>query len=251
MYYLDAVHGKDGSEIYRVKSSFNLPLQKNRQGDFKIPDGETIHVCLTSDFFLEEADPWREEAWEIMRQRPGIRFWLQTKRIERVAALLPEDFEANFGHVAFCVTAENDARAKERLPQLMALPFREKHVMCAPLLSDIDLSPWLATGKIDGVLADGENYAGARPCHYEWVEHLYRQCAETDTPFAFVGTGNVFVKDGRRYEVPKAYQHVEALRSGLQYPPRTSVPEIQKKCAACRRKTTCNGCRHCGKCKKI
>ena len=25
--------------------------------------GEQIQVCMTSDFFLEEADPWRAEAW--------------------------------------------------------------------------------------------------------------------------------------------------------------------------------------------
>jgi hypothetical protein len=24
----------------------------------------------TSDFFMEEADAWRDEAWEIMKQRP-------------------------------------------------------------------------------------------------------------------------------------------------------------------------------------
>ena len=25
-----------------------------------------LWVCMTSDFFLEEADPWRPEAWDIL-----------------------------------------------------------------------------------------------------------------------------------------------------------------------------------------
>jgi len=44
-------------------------------------------------FFLEDADPWRDEAWEIMSQRPDVKFFLLTKRPERVADPLP----ANWG----------------------------------------------------------------------------------------------------------------------------------------------------------
>ena len=43
-----------------------------------------IRVCMTSDFFLEEADAWRDEAWSIMRQRPDVKFFLLTKRPQRV-----------------------------------------------------------------------------------------------------------------------------------------------------------------------
>ena len=27
---------------------------------------------MTSDFFLEQADPWRNDAWRIIRQRPDV-----------------------------------------------------------------------------------------------------------------------------------------------------------------------------------
>lgn len=36
MYYLDSERGKSGGEIYKVKTNFNLPLKKDRQGNYKI-----------------------------------------------------------------------------------------------------------------------------------------------------------------------------------------------------------------------
>lgn len=75
MYFLDSVRNRSGADIYRTKAGFRYPLQKNRNGLYKVQSGELIRVCMTSDFFLEEADEWREEAWEIMRQRPDVKFF--------------------------------------------------------------------------------------------------------------------------------------------------------------------------------
>ena len=47
---------------------------------------------MTSDFFLEEADPWRAEAWDIMHQRSDVVFFLLTKRPQRVRECLPRDW---------------------------------------------------------------------------------------------------------------------------------------------------------------
>lgn len=47
---------------------------------------------MSSDFFLEEADEWREEAWELMRERSDVKFFLLTKRPQRVKNCLPEDW---------------------------------------------------------------------------------------------------------------------------------------------------------------
>lgn len=43
-----------------------------------------MYVFRSSDFFLEEADAWRDEAWEIIRSRSDVRFFLLTKRPQRV-----------------------------------------------------------------------------------------------------------------------------------------------------------------------
>lgn len=54
-------------EYTAQKSGFNYPLQKDRKGNYKIQSGEMIRVCMTSDFFLEQADEWWHEAWNIVR----------------------------------------------------------------------------------------------------------------------------------------------------------------------------------------
>jgi len=54
---------------------------------------------MTSDFFLEEADEWRKEVWEIIKKRPDLKFWLQTKRAERVEECLPKDWGNGYPNV--------------------------------------------------------------------------------------------------------------------------------------------------------
>ena len=184
----------------------------------------------------------------MVRRRPDVCFWIQTKRIWNVESRLPADWGNGWDNVTLCVTAENQERADERVPELLRLPAARRAVMCAPILGAVELSPYLATGKISRVLADGENYDGRRPCRCEWIESLYHQCRRYGADFTFVGTGNVFIRDGKEYHICKAYQKIEALRSGLQIPPvNTDIP-IRKKCATCPRRHSCNGCRGCGRC---
>ena len=248
MFYQDSQRDRFGGDIYKVKTNFNLPLKKDRQGNYKIKSGESLRVCMTSDFFLEEADPWRDEVWDMIRQRSDVHFFLLTKRAHRIRACLPWDWLDGWEHVSLNVTAENQRRADERLPILLDIPAKHKGVMVAPFLGPVDLASYLATGQLEHVIADGENYEGARPLHYEWVKQLYDQCRQYQVPFTFFGTGDRFVKDGKEYHICKAYQHVQALRSGLQYPaPAQQVP-LQKRCATCARRETCNGCRWCGRC---
>ena len=56
---------------------------------------------MTSDFFLEEADPWRVEAWDIMRQRSDVVFFLLTKRPQRVRECLPPDWGSGWDNIFF------------------------------------------------------------------------------------------------------------------------------------------------------
>lgn len=248
MYYLDQQRDKDGSDIYKVKTNFNLPLKRDRSGNFKVKSGESLRVCMTSDFFLEEADEWRKDVWKMIRERNDVDFWLLTKRAGRIQECLPDDWGDGYENVSLNVTIENQKRADERLPILLSIPSRHKGAMAAPFLGPIDIERYLTTGQFERILADGENYEGARSLHYEWVKSLYEQCSRQSVPFSFLGVGNVFVKEGRTYHVCKAYQHVEALKSGLQYPAVPGEIKIQQKCAACPRRNTCNGCHWCGRC---
>lgn len=148
MYYLDRTRGKYGGEIYRT-GNLRYPLRRDRSGAYVVRPGELLRVCMTSDFFLAEADPWRPEAWEIIRQRPDVMFFLLTKRPERVRECLPPDWGEGWENVWFNVTCENQRRADERIPLLLSLPFRHKGIMCAPLIGPVRLADYLAEGQIE------------------------------------------------------------------------------------------------------
>lgn len=268
MYFLDGKRGIDTSRIYRTEN-FYLPVQRRRDGKFKLPSGMQLYVGLSTDFFLEEADEWRNEAWRIIRQRSDIIFRLLTKRAQRIRECLPMDWGKGYENVLLQVTAENQKRADERLPTLLEIPARHKGFMTAPFIGEIDAEQYLATAQIEEVLCGGENYDGARPCHYEWVKKLSDQCRKHDVTFDFIETGTTFVKDGKTYRIPdKRTQSLQAYRSGLSYEGkkmkfmlRKTEPEFfdmeeyqpffRRHCETCGGKMTCNGCSDCGNCDKV
>ena len=267
MYTLDARRGIDTSRVYRTQN-FDLPLARTRAGDWKIPAGVELFVGLSTDFFVEEADPWRPAAWDIIRCRPDVAFRLLTKRAHRIRECLPPDWGDGYENVMFQVTTENQARADERLPILLDIPAKHRGFMAAPLIGPVDAERHLATGLIEQVLCGGENYDGARPCHHEWVASLSAQCRRRDVQFDFIETGTVYVKDGKTYHLPdKRLQSRQAHRSGLSHPgrpiryrlrhpeptlfddpvPRHTFP-FRDTCANCGSRPTCNGCSGCGAC---
>ncbi|MBO5560771.1 MAG: DUF5131 family protein [Firmicutes bacterium] len=267
MYFLDRMRDMDGSQIFRTKTGFNYPLQKDRKGNYKIKSGEMIRVCMTSDFFLEEADKWRDEAWEIMRIRSDVIFFLLTKRPERVEKCLPRDWNDGWDNIFFNVTAENQRRADERIPILLDLPFRHKGVMCAPFIGPVSIRKYLETGQIEQVLCDGENYDGARPCNFDWVKLLRDECADNNITFVFCGTGRRFIKDGKLYKIEgNGLQSRQAYLSGMSYKGKPMQfdlydsmgypiideeryrPHFRERCADCGMRPICNGCSDCGKC---
>ena len=217
MYFLDKSRNLNGSDIYKVKTNFNLPLKKDRQGNYKIKSGEIIRVCMTSDFFLEEADNWRNEVWDIIKERQDVLFFLLTKRIDRVSYCLPKNWGGGWNNVWLNTTAENQKRADERIPVLLNLPFKYKGIVAAPFIEEIDISNYLKTHKINSVIVGGENYDGARPCNYSWVENLYIQCKNENVNFNFFETGTKFIKDNKLYTLPHKIQQYQALKSGLKF----------------------------------
>ena len=126
VYYLDRLHKKDASLITKSKTNFDLPLKKNKKGEYKIPDGTELATCFTSDFFLEEADLWRDEAWQIIKARPKVTFLICTKRIERFRKCIPKDWHQGYDNVIIAVTCENQAMADKRVPILLNIPAKKK-----------------------------------------------------------------------------------------------------------------------------
>lgn len=267
MYYLDRMRGRSGSEIYKTKAGFRYPVQKDRQGNYKVKSGEMIRICMTSDFFLEEADRWREEAWNIMRERRDVKFFLLTKRPQRVKECLPYDWGNGWENIFLNVSCENQRRAEERIPILLDLPFKHKGIMCAPMIGSIHIGQYLRDGQIEQVICGGENYDGARPCDFDWVKALQKECVDHDITFCFIETGTVFVKDGKTYHLPnKQIQSQMAYKSGMNYQGKPItfqlcdawgypipeeqlyVPHYGRRCEMCGSRLICNGCSDCGKC---
>ena len=58
MYFLDSKRGLDTSNVFRTEN-FTMPIQRRRDGQFKLVSGMTLYVGLSTDFFVEEADQWR------------------------------------------------------------------------------------------------------------------------------------------------------------------------------------------------
>lgn len=268
MYFLDRKRGIDTANVFRTEN-FDLPLRKDRYGRFKIEPGMQLFVGLSTDFFVEEADAWRDEAWNIIRRRPDVVFRLLTKRANRIKQCLPADWGDGYENVLLQVTTENQKRADERLSILLNIPARHKGFMAAPLVGAVDVQRYLATKQFEEVLCGGENYDGARPCHYEWVKQLSDQCRQYDVTFNFIETGTVFVKDGKTYRIPdKRTQSQQAFRSGLSFkgkeidyrlrhpveslfvnePIEKPTMHFRKQCETCGSRLTCNGCSNCGAC---
>lgn len=217
VYRIDEKHGRDASQVTRNKN-FSIPIRRNRSGGYKVPPGEIIYTCFSSDFLLEDADPWREEAWDIMRARPDCQFLFITKRIHRLAEVLPADWGDGYENVHICCTVENQDRADYRLPIFRDAPIRRKSIVCEPLLSQINLSPYLGSW-VQEVLVGGESGNEARVCDYNWILDIREQCIFHQVPFTFRQTGARLYKDNHLYRIKREFQHSQARKANINFFP--------------------------------
>mgnify|MGYP003363706125 FL=1 len=214
VYRGDAKRDVDSSVVSQTKN-FDLPLRKKRNGEFKISSGTLVYTCFTSDFFVEDADKWRAEAWEMMHQRSDLHFMMITKRIDRVANCLPANWGDGYDNVTICCTVENQSCANYRLPIYKEVPIKHKIIICEPLLEKIDLTPYYVGEWIEQIVAGGESGYDARPCDFDWVMELRRICIENHVSFWFKQTGSKFIKEGKLYNVKRQFQHSQARKAGL------------------------------------
>lgn len=213
MHTSDLRHGRDPELVCKSSSAFDLPLRKDRNGFWKIPPGTEVAVCFTSDFFLEEADLWRDEAWSIIRFREDLRFLIATKRVERIGQCLPADWGEGWEHVMIAVSCENQRRADERLRLFSKVPCKHKAVFAAPLLEPIDFRVWFSQTRIELVSVSGENGRYARPCRFEWIERIYQDAKANGVAFSFHQTGTHFVKDNILYTIRRMDQFSQAKKA--------------------------------------
>lgn len=219
VYRRDAEFGKDSSLVEKT-ANFDLPLRKNRQRAFKLlPGKEPVYTCMTSDFFIEEADEWRPEIWKMIRERADLTFVIITKRIDRFRDCIPDDWNEGYENVCIMCTCENQERADYRLPIFLSLPIRHRAVIHEPMLEEIHIEKYLSEGKIDQVICGGESGNHARVCDFAWILASRKQCLDSHTGFYFKQTGAKFRMDGKIYRIDRKYQMTQADRADCNYYP--------------------------------
>ena len=214
VYRTDSRYGKDSGKVEKT-SNFDMPLNRDRSGEWKLQnDGFAVATCLTSDFFIDEADQWRSDIWQIIKRRRDLDFFIITKRIHRFYERLPEDWGNGYDNVIIGCTCECQRTADFRLPIFLEAPIKHKVIICAPLIEEIDLSGYLDE-RIEQVSAGGESGENARICKYDWILSIRKQCADNNVDFNFHHTGAKLMKDGIIYRIPRKYQHLQARKAGI------------------------------------
>jgi protein gp37 len=186
-----------------ISKRFKLPWGKpvfhpDRLGEpCWVKKPERIFVCSMSDLFHEGVQAeWIDKIFEIMWACPQHTFILLTKRPHLINEKLycgTEDCPVrelgqgdNLLNVWMGVTVENQARAEERIPELLRIPAVKRFVSVEPMLEDVDLVLWMSPKlmrRLDWVICGPETGPKARLCDPEWIRRLYSHCRSFDIPF--------------------------------------------------------------------
>ena len=129
------------------------------------------------------------------------------------------------------VSVEDQTRADERIPDLLATPAAKRFLSCEPLLGPVELRKPLYRGdcgitmrgylrdksepddfhywatKIDWIIVGGESGPRARPMHPDWARAIRDQCADAGVPFFFKQWGEWRDRGGH---VPIATRKVQS-----------------------------------------
>jgi protein gp37 len=211
-------YGRDPSVVQRCSpATFNRPLSKAWS------EPGLVFTCSWSDWFHEDADAWRDEAWEIIRRTPHLTYQILTKRPERIAAHLPADWGDGYENVWLGVTIEN-RRFVDRADALRAVPAAVRFISAEPLLGPliatgrvpiavprggilrssawsawpdghtIRTHPQLFLNEIDWIIIGGESGPGARRFDEEWARALLDRAARSSTAVHVKQMGSVWAR---------------------------------------------------------
>lgn len=184
--YRDMIrYGRDPRHAQRSKTQFDAPLA------WKEP--RLIFTCSWSDFFIAEADPWREEAWEIIRRTPQHTYQMLTKRPTRM-----RDWASHHGWLpnVWAGTSVENRHYLHRLDVLAGISAPVRFVSAEPLLGPLDLRPWLDSGVLSWVIVGGESGPNARQMDASWAQRIRDQCLAAGVPFFLKQLGGVRNKRG-------------------------------------------------------
>lgn len=204
--YIGRVLKRQGREpwgqLYRSKTWDN-PLKWQRQAQAQ---GICLRIftCSLSDFFHADADGWREEAWDVIRQTPNLIYLVLTKRPELIRKRLPKDWGEGWPNVWLgvscgCKQTLNKMAALRRIPiHARAVRFLSAEPLLEDISEQIDLSDfgWLIVGGESG---GGPEYPwdargewrkefdtpGRRTMRLEWAQNLLSKARSAGISYFF------------------------------------------------------------------
>jgi protein gp37 len=175
--------GRDFGTVTRTKT-WKEPLKWNRKApqlQAELDRRVRVFCASLTDFFIQNADAWRAEAWDVIRQCSQMDWLILTKRPQLIARRLPADWGKGWPHVWLGTTC-GVRDSYSRLGALREIPAAVRFISAEPLLEsigDIDLTGfhWLIAG--------GESGSGFRAMREEWAIELRDLCAQDGVGFHF------------------------------------------------------------------
>jgi protein gp37 len=160
-------------------------IRRSTDAEFYSPkaykEGQIIFVNSLSDFFHKDADPWRQEAWKVIKYCPQHAWLILTKRPERIIECLPPDWVGNYSNVMLGVSIESQ-KYVDRMITLSEVPDAKRFISAEPLIGPvhlcfrdefgnrpIDSFRWCIIGGESG---DEQGPHGYRKCDLQWIELL-------------------------------------------------------------------------------
>lgn len=184
--YIAGIMRRGGKEPFngpmRTKNWSN-PQKWNRQAE-AAGRRQRIFTCSMSDFFHPEADEWRAEAWQLIKECNWLDWLVLTKRPELVSNRLPADWGTGYSNVWLGTTAGCES-SLERVQQLTKIPAALRFVSAEPLLEPIDLTPHLES--LDWVITGCERAKKGvrRLMELDWIRNVDEQCRLAGVPHFF------------------------------------------------------------------
>lgn len=176
----------DPKVVRKTKTVFNMPLRYKETVSKCWSGRPLIFTCSLTDFFHEECDAFRNEAWDIIRQCPHLIFQILTKRPERIKECLPDDWGEDGWDNVWLGTSCGNQMASQRIVDLSMVDAKVKFLSLEPLWGKVELSKvtknfggtdFHVLPAFDWIIVGGEsgNENGKyryRPCEMEWIEEI-------------------------------------------------------------------------------
>jgi len=178
---------------------FDVTLHEDKVSDpLRWRKPRTVFVCSMSDLFHKDVpNYYLNTLFDLMTATPQHTYIVLTKRARRMAEFLQATRWLNRGklegkaqNVWLGVTAENQQRADERIPYLLATPGGVRFVSVEPMLSQMYLVPYLREWEgmpstLGWVICGAETGPGARPMDLAWARDLRDQCKAAGVLYFF------------------------------------------------------------------